>query len=232
MNEISYRYCHFPPSIVQHAVWLYCRYSLSFRDVEELLSERGIEVSYETIRRWVARFGPRIARRLRQSRPRAHPQWHLDEMFTSFGGKKMYLWRAIDQDGEVLDVLVQAKRNTKAALTLMRRLLKRQGFAPATMVTDKWRAYAAAIRELGLTARHHQTKWKNNRIESSHVPVRTRERKMQRFRSVGSAQRFLSIHTAVYNTFNTRRHLISAAEHRQRRNEAFRQWHDAVAVAA
>jgi putative transposase len=232
MNEISYRYCHFPPPIVQHAVWLYCRYSLSLRDVEELLAERSIEVSYETIRRWVARFGPQIARRLRQSRPSAHPKWHLDEIFTSFGGKRMYLWRAIDQDGEVLDVLVQAKRDTKAALMLMRRLLKQQGFAPRTMVTDKWRAYAAAIRELGLTARHHQAKWKNNRIESSHVLIRIRERKMQRFRSIGSAQRFLSVHAAVYNTFNTRRHLISATEHRQRRDEALRRWREAVVVGA
>ncbi len=232
MDQISCRYCHFPPSVVQHTVWLYCRYSLSFRDVEELLSERGIEVSYETIRRWVARFGPQIARRLRQSRPTAHPQRHLDEMFTSFGGKKMYLWRAIDQNGEVLDVLVQVKRDTKAALKLMRRLLKRQGFAPATMVTDKWRAYAAAIRNLGLAARHHQAKWQNNRIESAHVPLRLRERKMQRFRSIASAQRYLSIHATIYNTFNTRRHLISATEHRQRRDEAFRHWRNAVAAAA
>jgi putative transposase len=144
MNQISYRYCHFPPTIVQRAVWLYTRYSLSLRDVEEMLAERGIEVSHETIRRWVARFGPPIANKLRRSRPRAHPQWHLDEMFTSFGGRRMYLWRAVDQDGEVLDVLVQAKRDTKAARKLMRRLLKRQGFTPRTMVTDKWRAYAAA----------------------------------------------------------------------------------------
>jgi len=230
MNQISYRYCHFPPAIVQRAVWLYIRYSLSLRYVEEMLSERGIEVSYETVRRWVARFGPPIANKLRRSRPRAHPQWHLDEMFTSFGGRRLYLWRAIDQDGEILDVLVQAKRDTKAALKLMRRLLKRQGFAPRTIVTDKWRAYAAAIRELGLTARHHQAKWKNNRIESSHVPIRIRERKMQRFRSIGSTQRFLSVHAAVYNTFNTRRHLITASEHRKRRNNAFRQWREAVAV--
>ena len=210
------------------AVWLYIRYSLSLRDVEETLGERGIEVSYETIRRWGARFGPPIANRLRRSRPRAHPQWHLDEKFTSFGGRRLYLWRVIDQDGEVLDVLVQAKRDTKAALKLMRRLLKRQGFAPRTMVTDKWRAYAAAIRELGLTARHHQAKWKNNRIESNHLPIRIRERKMQRFRSIGSTQRFLSVHAAVYNTFNTRRHLITASDHRKRRNNAFRQWREAV----
>ena len=217
---------------MQHAVWLYCRYSLSLSDVEERLAERGIEVSYETIRRWVARFGPQIARRLRRSRPSAHPQWHLDEMFTSFGGKRMYPWRAIDQNGKVLDVLVQAKRDTKAAKKVMRRLLKRQGVAPRTMVTDKWRAYAAVIRELGLIARHHQAKWKNNRIESSHVPIRIREGKMQRFRSIGSAQRFLSVHAAIYNTFNTRRHLTTATEHRERRNQAFRQWRETVEVAA
>ena len=201
-----------------------------------MLGERGIEVSYETILRWGARFGPPIANRLRRSRPRAHPKWHLDEMFTSFGGRRLYLWRAIDQDGEILDVLVQAKRDTKAALKLMRRLLKRQGFAlrtivTETMVTDKWRAYAAAIRERGLTARQHQAKWKNNRIESSHVPIRIRERKMQRFRSIGSTQRILSVHGAVYNTFNTRRHLITASDHRKRRKNAFRQWREAVAVA-
>jgi transposase-like protein len=232
MNEFSYRYCHFPPAVIQHAVWLYCRFTLSFRNIEELLAERGIEVSYETIRRWVARFGPQIARRLRRSRPRAHPQWHLDEMFVSFGGKRMYLWRAVDQNGEVLDVLVQPTRDKRAALKLMRRLLKRQGFAPSTLVTDKLRAYTAAVHELGLKARHHQAKWKNNRIESAHVPVRIRVRKMQRFRLIGSAQRFLSIHAAIYNTFNTRRHLISATKHRKRRDEAFCRWREAVGTSA
>ena len=212
--------------------WLYCRFTLSFRDIEELLAERGIEVFYETIRRWVARFGPAYAKRLRPLRPRAHCQWHLDEMFVSIRGRRMYLWRAVDQDGEVLDVLVQAKRNTRAALKLMGKLPKRQGFAPRTLVTDKWRATAAAVRELGLTARHHQARWKNNRIESVHVPVRRRERKMQRFRSLGSAQRFLSIHAAAYNHFNTRRHLITASEHRQLRDKAFRRWREAVGVAA
>ncbi len=172
---------------MHHAVWRYCRYTLSFRDVEEPLAERGIEVPYETIRRWVARFGPQIANRVRRSRPRAHPRWHLDEVFTSFGGKRMYLWRAVDQDGEDLNAVVRAKRDTKAAVKPMRRLLKRQGFTPRTLVTDRLRAYAAAVRELGLAARHHRAKWKNNRIESAHVPVRIRERKMQRFRSVGSA---------------------------------------------
>ena len=188
------------------------------------MAERGVEVSYETVRRWVKRFGPPLARRLRRGRLRAHPQWHLDEMYVSIGGRWMYLWRAIDQNGEVLDVLVQAKRDKHAALKLMRKLLKKHGFAPRTIVTDKWRAYAAAFRELGLNARHHQAKWKNNRIEGSHVRVRRRERAMQGFRSPGAAQRFLSIHAAVYNHFTTRRHLISATEHRQRRDQAFTAW--------
>lgn len=196
------------------------------------MAERGVEVSYETVRRWVSKFGPCIARRSRRSRPKAHPLWHLDEMFVSIGGRRMYLWRAVDQNGEVVDVLVQAKRDKHAALKLMRKLLKKQGFAPRTLVTERWRAYAAAFHDLGLTGWHHQAKWKNNRIESAHVPVRRRERKMQKFRSPGSAQRFLSIHTAVYNTFNTRRHGVTAAEHREGRDRAFDLWRVAANLAA
>jgi len=149
MTPVSYRYCHFPPVVVQHGVWLYACFTLSFRDVEDLLAERGIGVSYETIRRWVARFGPQIARRLRTHRSRPHSLWHLDEMFVSMDGKSMYLWRAIDQNGEVLDILVQAKRDKKAALKLVRRLLKKQELAPCTIVTDKLRSYAAASGILG-----------------------------------------------------------------------------------
>jgi transposase-like protein len=232
MSTISYRYCHFPPSVVQHAVWLYGRFTLSLRDAEDLLAERGIEVSYETIRRWVTRFGPAFARKLRRLRPKAHPQWHPDEMFVSIGGRHMYLWRAIDQDGDVLDVRVQAKQDKRAALKLMRKLLKKQGFAPRTIVTDKLRAYSAAIRELGLSARHHRAKWKNNRIEGAHVPVRRRERKMQRFKSPGSAQRFLSINAAIYNNFNMRRHPISATAHRQLTGLAFARWREATVEPA
>ena len=232
MTPISYRYCHFPPVVVQHAVWLYARFTLSFRDVEDLLAECGIEVSYESIRRWVARFGPEIARRPRPDRFRPHPLWHLDEMFVAMDGKPMYLWRAIDQNGEVLDIFVQAKRDKKAALRLMRRLLKKHGIAPRTIVTDKLRSYGAAFRELGLTARHHQGRWKNNRIEGSHVCVRRKERRIQGFRSPGSAQRFLSLHAATYNAFNARRHLVSAASHRDRRRQAFARWREAASVAA
>ena len=144
----------------------------------------------------------------------------------------MYLWRAIDQNGEALDILVLARRDKRAALKLMCKLLTKHGFAPRTIVTDKWRAYAAAFRDLGLNARHLQAKWKNNRIEGSHVRVRRRERAMQGFRSPGSAQRFLSIHAAVYNHFTTRRHLIPAAEHRHRRDQAFTAWRIAACAAA
>jgi transposase-like protein len=213
-------------------VWLYCRFTLSLRDVEDLMAERGVEVSYETIRRWVARFGPEIARELRRQRPRAHPQWHLDEMFVSIGGRRMYLWRAVDQNGEVLDVLVQAKRDKQAACRLLRKLLKKHACAPRTIVTDKLKSYAAAIRKIGLTGTHHQAKWKNNRIEGSHVPIRLRERKMQGFRTPGSTQRFLSIHAAFYNHFNTRRHLMPASEHRTLRTEAFKAWGEVVGAAA
>ena len=232
MPPINYRYCHFPPTIVQHALWLYARFSLSFRDVEDLLAERGIIVSYETIRRWVAKFGPQIARRLRHHRRPAHPLWHLDEMFVSIGGKPMYLWRAIDQNGDILDVLVQARRNKNAALRLIRKLLKKTGRAPLVLVTDKLKSYAAAVRDLGLTVRHHQARWKNNRIEGSHVVVRRRERRMQGFRSPGSTQRFLSLHDATYNTFNTRRHLCHASDHRERRRRAFDLWNGAARAAA
>ena len=232
MNVISYRNLHVPSSIIQRAIWMYVRFNLSLRDVEELMAERGVEVSYETVRRWVKRFGPPIARALRRGRPRAHPQWHLDEMSVSIGGRWMYLRRAIDQNGEALDILVQARRDKRAALKLMRKLLTKHGFAPRTIVTDKWRAYAAAFRDLGLNARHHQANWKNNRIEGSHVRVRRRERAMQGFRSPGSAQRFLSIHAAVYSHFTTRRHLISATEHRHCRDQAFTAWRTAAYAAA
>ena len=229
---ISYRYRHFPGPIIQHAVWLYCRFTLSLRDVEDLMAERGVEVSYETIRRWVARFGPDIARELRPQRPRAHPQWHLDEVFVSIGGRRMYLWRAVDQNGEVLDVLVQAKRDKQAACRLLRKLLKKHAYAPRTIVTDKLKSYAAAIRKIGLTGTRHEAKWKNNRIRGSHVPIRLRERKMQGFRTPGSTQCFLSIHATLYNHFNTRRQLMPASEHRQLRAQAFKSWGEVVGAAA
>src|ERR687885_2712181 len=154
---------HVPPEIIRHTVWLYVRFTLSYRDVEELLAERGIEVSYETVRRWVLKFGPDFARNLRRLRPRASDTWHLDEMVVSIQGRRMYLWRAVDSEGEILDLLVQPKRDEAAALKLMRKLLKKQGYAPSLLVTDKLGSYGAARRELGLSARHEQGLRKNNR---------------------------------------------------------------------
>ena len=231
MSPISYARHQYPPSVIQHSVWLYLRFTLSYRDVEELLVERGLDVSYETIRRWVLKFGPAFARRLRRRRPRPSSRWHLDEMVVLIGGKRMYLWRAVDDEGEVLDVLVQRRRDKSAAKKLMRKLLKKHGFAPSVIVTDKLRSYASAFRDIGLSARHEQRLRKNNRAENSHLPVRRRERKLQRFKSPGSAQRFLSAHAAVYNTFNLQRHLISRHTLRAFRSEAADQWNAAVAAA-
>ena len=178
--------------VIQHAVWLYLRFTLSYRDVEDLLAERGLDISYETVRRWVLKFGAVFARRLRAAPPATKLAWHLDEMVAVIGGRRIYLWRAVDDEGEVLDILVQKRRDKAAAVKLMRKLLKKQGFAPSVLVTDKLRSYSAAKAEIGLSAHHEQGLRKNNRAENSHQPVRRRERKMQRFKSPGSAQRFLS----------------------------------------
>src|SRR5689334_3149330 len=228
MAQLSYRRHRFPAEIIQHAIWLYLRFTLSYRDVEELLAERGLDVSYETVRRWVLKFGPLIARKLRQGRPRPSARWHLDEMVVRIAGKRMYLWRAVDNEGEVLDMLVQRRRDTQAALRLMRKLLKKQGFAPKLLVTDK---LGSAFRQLRLTCPHDRGLRKNNRAENSHQVVRRRERKMQRFKSARSAQRFLNIHSAVHNTFNHQRHLVSRSTLRIFRAEAAARWQDAVAVA-
>ena len=231
MQKISYARYRFPPLIIQHAVWLYFRFPLSFRDVEDLLAERGIDVSYETVRRWSVTFCLSYAKNLRRSRPWPNSRWHLDEMFVSINGKRMYLWRAVDSEGEVLDILVQRRRDKRAALKLMRKLLKNQGFFPDAFVTDKLPSYGAALSDLGLSKRHDFGGRKNNRAENSHLPVRQRERRMQRFKSPSSAQRFLSTHAAIYNTFYTQRHLISRKTLRQFRAEATEQWRQAAAAA-
>lgn len=230
MTTISYARHRLPPEIIQHSVWLYYRFALSLRDVEDLLAERGIDVSYETIRRWTHKFGPAYARRIRLRRPHCSGKWHLDEVFVRIGGKLHYLWRAVDDEGEVLEVLVQSKRNRKAALKLMRKLLKRQGFVPDAIVTDRLRSYGAALRDLGLTNRHEMGDRMNNRAEVSHQPTRQRERQRRRFRSLGSAQMFLSTHAAVYNQFNVQRHLISRSTMKSFRAAAFTEWHQIAAA--
>src|SRR6516165_1533868 len=210
MAEISYRRHRFPPAVIQHAVWLYLRFTLSYRDVEELLAERGLDISYETVRYWVLKFGPVIARRLRRCRPRraivgTSTRWWCG----SAAGKCICGVPSITHEGEVLDMLVQRRHDTRAALRLMRKLLKKQGFSPKSLVTDKLRSYASAFRRLRLNCLHEQGLHKNNRAENSHQPVRRRERKMQRFKTARSAQRFLSMHAAVHNTFNLQRHVTS-----------------------
>src|ERR1700752_4675282 len=230
MAQLSYRRRRFPAEIIQHAIWLYLRFTLSYRDVEELLAERGLDVSYETVRAWVLKSGPLIARKLRQGRPRPSARWHLDEMVVRIAGKRMYLWRAVDNEGEVLDMLVQRRRDSRAALRLMRKLLREQGFVSKLLVTDKLRSYGSAFRQLQLTCPHEQGLRKNNRAENSHQPVRRRERKMQRFKSARSAQRFLSMHAVVHNTFNLQRHLVSRSTLRIFRAEAAAEWRNAVAA--
>ena len=174
MQPISYARHRFLPELIQHAVWLYLRFTLSYRDVEDLLAERGLDVSYETVRRWVVKFGQAYARRLRRSRSRPTGRWHVDEMMVRIGGRPMYLWRAVDDEGEVLDMLVQRRRDKKAAVRLMRKLLRKFGYAPQVLVTDKLRSYGAAKSEMGLSARHEQGLRKNNRAENSHQPARRR----------------------------------------------------------
>ena len=185
-----------------------------------------------SIRRWVHKFGPLIAKNLRETRPKPHSRWHLDEMVVSIAGRQMYMWRAVDSEGEVLEILIQPQRDKAAAVRLLRTLLRRQGFVPTVIVTDKLRSYGAALREIGYSGLHEQGLRANNRAENSHQPLRRRERKMQGFKSGKSAQRFVSVHAAVYNTFNVQRHLISRRIHRQFRTAAHNSWSDATAVVS
>jgi putative transposase len=200
-STISYKNHRFPPQIIARAVWLYFRFPLSLRLVEEMLLERGIVVSYETIRRWCRKFGATYAKQLRRKKPSRKDIWHLDEVVISIGGQKHWLWRAVDQDGYVLDEIVQTRRDTKAAKRLLVRLLKKQGLSPKRIITDKLRSYGAAKRDVMPAVEHRSHKGLNNRAENSHVPLRKRERMMQGFRSVGGLQRFISVFSAVRNLF-------------------------------
>ena len=232
MTPICYARHRFPPEVIGHAVWLYFRVTLSFRDVEDLLAERGIEVSYEAIRCWTLKFGCIIARNLRRSRPRPTGTWHIDEMVVRIGGKRMYLWRAVDSEGEVLDMLVQKRRNKAAAVNLSRKLLERQGVRPAVIITDRLSSYRVAARDLGLGDLHRPGRLRDNdRAENSHQPLRRREHQMRGFKSQGSAQRFSTTHAAVYNSFNVQRHLICRPTLRQLRADALATWAAATASA-
>ncbi|MHC2483096.1 IS6 family transposase [Rhizobium leguminosarum] len=231
-STISYKNHRFPPQIMARAVWLYFRFPLSLRLVEEMLLERGIVVSYETIRRWCRKFGAAYAKQLRRKKPSRKDIWHLDEVVISIGGQKHWLWRAVDQDGYVLDEIVQTRRDTKAAKRLLVRLLKKQGLSPKRIVTDKLRSYGAAKRDVMPGVEHRSHKGLNNRAENSHVPLRKRERMMQGFRSVGGLQRFISVFSAVRNLFVAPHQRHSALATHIHRIRAMAQWKAVTAAIA
>jgi putative transposase len=225
-----YKRYRFPPEIIQYAVWLYHRFNLSHRDVEDLLAQRGIIVSRESIRLWCNKFGSKYAARLRRRHQGYGDTFYIDEVFIKIDGKQHYPWRAVDQDGEVVDVFLQKRRNAKAAKRFFQRLLKQHKGEPRKIVTDKLRSYDVAHRELIPESIHDKSQYANNRAELSHQPTRVRERGMRKFKSVKQAQRFLNVHSAVYNLFNLGRHLVSAKTYRLFRLRSFASWKNAAMV--
>lgn len=225
-----YKRHRFPPEIIQYAVWLYHRFNLSHRDIEDLLAQRGITVSYESIRLWCNKFGSKYAQRLRRKHQGYGDTFYIDEVFVRIRGKQHYLWRAVDQDCEVVDAFLQKRRDGKAAKRFFKRLLKNHKGEPRKIVTDKLRSYGVAHRELIPETIHDTSQYANNRAELSHEPTRVRERGMRRFKSMQQAQRFLGAHAAVYNLFNLGRHLVSAENYRFFRQRAFASWEKVVAI--
>ena len=199
-SDIIFKRHRFPPQIIAHAVWLYLRFNLSLREVEEMLLERGIDVSYETVRRWIAKFGPQITRNLRRRQARPGDIWYLDEVVVKCAGEKFWLWRAVDQHGSVLEEILQKRRDKRAAKRLLVALMKRYGFAPKRIITDKLRSYGAAKAEVAPGLDHWSHKGLNNRAENSHLPFRKRERTMQGHRSPGALQRFVSSPSRTHNS--------------------------------
>jgi putative transposase len=230
MNKSKiYKRYRFPSEIIQYAVWLYFRFNLSHRDIEDLLAERGISVTYEAIRLWCNRFGPKYATRLKRKHLGYGDTFYIDEAFIRIGGIQHYLWRAVDQDGEVVDMYLQKRRDSAAAKRFFKRLLKKHKDEPRKIVTDKLRSYGVAHREIIPDTIHDTSQYANYRAELSHQPTRIRERGMRRFKSIAQTLRFLGAYSAVYNLFNLGRHLLSAAHYRLIRMRAFASWESAVA---
>jgi putative transposase len=226
----TYKGHRFPPEIISHAIWLYYRFTLSFRDLEDLLAERGTTVSYEAIRYWCIKFGATYARSLRRKQGRLGDIWHVDEIFITIRGEHHYLWRAVDQDGDVIDILVTKHRDRQAAKRFFCKALKHQGQAPWQLMTDKLRTYRAAHREVFPSVVHRIGCYENNRAEVSHQHTREQERQMRRFKSLQQAQRFLTVHGLIQNLFRVGRHHLKAVHYRFLRGRAFSDWQEATCV--
>jgi putative transposase len=226
----TYKGFRFPQEIIAHAVWLYFRFSLSYRDVEELLAERGIIVTYETSRQWTRKVGQQYANQLRRRRARLGDKWYMDEVFLKINGETHYLWRAVDQDGNVLDILVQRRRNKAAAKKFFRKLLKGCHYVPRVMITDKLGSYEAVKQEVLRSVEHRRHRRLNNRAENSHQPTRQRERTMRRFTSPGHAHRFLAAFGPIREHCCPRRHRLQAEEYRRERARRFRVWNEVTSL--
>jgi putative transposase len=231
VEAASYKGFRFPVEIISHGVWLYHRFPLSFREVQEMMLERGIVVSHETIRQWCAKFGQTYANGLRRRRPRPGDKWHLDEVFITINGKRHYLWRAVDQHGDVLDILVTSRRDAKAATRFFRKLLTGLEYVPRVLVTDKLASYGVAHRQLIPGVEHRRSKYLNNRAENSHQPTRARERAMKKFTSLGHAQRFLSAFSGISPHFRPHRHRLTAEEYRHEMHTRFTTWNEVTGTA-
>jgi putative transposase len=227
-----YKRHRFPAEIISHSVWLYYRFSLSYHDVEELMAERGVTMSHEAVRYWCRKFGQTYANRLRRRSPRPADKWHLDEVFLTIHGERQYLWRAVDQDGHVLDILVQRRRDKRAAKTFFRKLLKGCQYVPRVIITDKLASFGAAKREILPSVEHRQHRYLNNRAENSHQPTRQRERTMRRFKSAGQAQRFLSAHGPILSHFRPGRERLRAQDYRLEMAYRRQVWREITAIKA
>jgi len=233
MTKSPFRYFKTSPEIIRLAVMMYVRFPLSLRNVEDLLHERGINICHETIRYWWNRFGPMFAAEIRKRRVQSHAysnwRWHIDEVFVKINGETHYLWRAVDHEGEVLESFVTKRRDRKAALRFLKKMMKQYG-VPKMIVTDHLRSYRAAMSKLGNATKQNTERWLNNRAENSHLPFRRRERAMQRFRTTRSLQKFTSIHSSVENHFNQQRHLISRDDYKTKREAALNEWQQLCAA--
>ncbi len=214
----------YPIEVIGRCVWLYFRYSLSYRDVDEMMFARGVTVSYETIRAWCQKFGAEYSKRLKKCRGPVGDTWHLDEVYLMIDGRNQYLWRAVDQDGEVIDILVQSHRDSRAAERFFRKILRVEGTLPRRVITDRLGSYSVAMKKLMPSVEHIKDKGANNRAENSHQPTRQREQRRDRFRSAGSAQKFLSSFSTINNHFRNYRHTLSAPNHRLAITRCFVAW--------